>query len=111
MLVIWKGWGLLVPLLLFFGLVVTQVAVDHYMGEGYYSSHPYAQGVGGVVGGIMVTLVGRLLRRSKRLVTDVETGEYYEIKVTHSLFWLPFEFWGLATIAVAVLFLATTGRP
>jgi hypothetical protein len=111
MLVIWQGWGLLIPVLLLLGLMVTQLVFDHYLGEGFYSSHRYAQGVGLFVGGVLVTVAGRLLRGTKRLITDVDTGEYYEIKSKNSLFWLPFEFWGLATIGVAVLVLASVGRP
>ncbi|QDU86908.1 hypothetical protein Pla175_02620 [Pirellulimonas nuda] len=96
-MLIWSGYGFLVPVLTFCSCLLLAVALDAMFGEGYYSSHPWAVGTALVVGGMASALVGFSLKgRSDRTVIDEQTGERFVVnRSSHSFFFIPMHWAGV----------------
>jgi hypothetical protein len=111
-MIIWRGWGILAPVLIFGGLLAAQLVVDSIMGRGTYSSNSTLYGgIGAIAGGVATYLVGRWLERRnppKRLV-DPETGSDVVLKSHNDLFFIPMKTWGLIGIAGGALFVLSGG--
>lgn len=101
MLIIWRGWGWLVPIVAFAMMVLTQVAVDGIYGDGFYTANAWPKTVAVVVAGLSIGLLGLYLNYVKRgTIIDEETGEVLGKSPSHYLFFIPVEYWALITPAV-----------
>jgi hypothetical protein len=104
MLLIWRGWGilgLLIPILaLGLGMMVAEAVA------------PSNAAVTGIVvfifclaGAATVWVVGeRLNSRPGRLLVDPATGEKVVLRSTHSLFWIPLQWWAIVAVLFALVF-------
>ena len=101
-MIIFSGCGFLVPVITFGTCLAANFVLDDRFGEGFYSSHAWAAGFALVVGGVVTTWIGYLLKgRSDRFVVDEETGEQLVINDSnHSFFFIPMH---LAGVAIAGL--------
>lgn len=101
-MLIWRGLGILAPVLLFGGLVVSQLLADGIGGEGTYSSNTAVfAGFGLIVGGILTYLVAIWdeNRNPERTLVDPKTGEQVTLRKRSDLFWIPMRYWGLLGVA------------
>lgn len=102
---IWKRWGILVVVIGFGLLVVTELVVDAVWGEGTYAAHSDLwAGAGFVLGGAVISAVGLRLNRWAR----TEEGPWLPIsqlpyRERHTFFWLPMEYWGVLLVMVGLI--------
>ena len=76
MLVVWRGFGWLVPVVVFAALVLSQLSVDSLYGEGFYTANTWPKQAAFILGAIAVGLLGFILNHVKRqILVDEETGE------------------------------------
>jgi hypothetical protein len=93
-MLVWRGWGILVVVLSFAALLLTQVASDAMFGEGYYAARGWPKFVGLALAAAFVWLFSRLLdARSGRVVIDKETGEQLTLRGGEHLFFVPVRVW------------------
>ena len=101
MLVIWRGFGWLVPVVVFAALILSQLSVDALYGEGFYTANAWPKQAAFVVAAILVGLLGYVLNHAKRqTLVDETTGEALGKAPSHSLFYIPIEYWAVIVLAL-----------
>ena len=103
MLIVWRGYGWLVPIIVVASFLVAQLSVDTVYGEDYYRVHEWPKILAIVTGSILVGLFGFFINYKKREeIIDQLTGKIRK-SPAHTLFFIPVEFW--AIILPAIFFL------
>jgi hypothetical protein len=101
MLIIWRGYGWLVPVVVFAAFILSQLSVDAMYGEGYYKANSWPKHMGTISGAILVGALGYFLNHVRRTyLVDEETGELAGKAPSHSLFFIPIEYWSIITLAL-----------
>ncbi len=107
MLIVWRGFGWLVPVVIIAALILLQLSVDAVYGDGFYTADAWPKQAAFIVAALSVGFLGFFLNHTKRqLLFDEETGEALGKAPAHSLFFIPIEYW--AVIIIAALFLLPT---
>jgi hypothetical protein len=102
-MIIWTGWGILAPFLLFAGPLGANLLADSYFGEGYYKTHTWVLGAGLFVGGFLSWLVGQwLYGRSRQVLVDRATGQEVHVGGSHTLFFIPMNWIGAIVMIAAI---------
>jgi hypothetical protein len=104
-MLIWRGWGILVAVVAFLGLVLMQLVADALYGSGTYSSQTGRWAPLGLLlaAAILWPLGRRLNGGEKRQLVDPRTGETFEVRREHSLFFIRMEYWAAILAAVALV--------
>ncbi|HUA07680.1 MAG TPA: hypothetical protein VMA98_00275 [Candidatus Acidoferrales bacterium] len=109
--IIWRGWGflaVLIPLVLVFVCAVIGAMIS-----------PIASAVGVAVGGaigayLVWTLGVKWNSAPGRVLVDPSDGSQVVLRRTHSLFWIPMQWWGPVMGVLALLLalsMAFAGNP
>ena len=102
MLVVWRGFGWLVPVVVIAALILTQLSVDAVHGEGFYTANAWPKQAAFIVAAFSIGILGFFLNHQKRrMLFDEETGEALGKAPAHSLFFIPIEYWAIAALALA----------
>jgi hypothetical protein len=83
MILIWRGLGILVPIVWFATAFLMQILTDKLFGTGVYAAWSVPKILGSIVVGLLLSVIGIAVNKDK----------YADNK--HSFFWIPFEFWGI----------------
>ena len=110
-MVVWKGWGILaliIPLLI--SLTVGSI-IDAQYGEEFYKNSSWAMPLVLVLSSIVVFVVGyKINNKPGKIVIDPENNEQIELKTTHTMFWIPLQYWGIIILAISVwMYIANIG--
>ena len=102
-MIIWNGLGILVPVIAFAILLLTQAVADAVTGvEGYYSAHSALQTAALLAAAAVIWFLGRYLNgKPGRRLVDRETGEEFVMRPRHALFWVKMEYWAVVLVAFA----------
>ena len=104
-MIIWRGWGILAPLLLlcFFGCA--QSIDQSLIGKSsqYASYFPLAEGFASILGAIVCWFLGRYLNSKKIIIIDEATGKVKRARARHSCWFIPFEYWSVVGVIMAFL--------
>ena len=101
MLVVWRGFGWLVPVLVFAALILSQLSVDAVYGEGFYTANTWPKQVAFVVAAFSIGFLGFFLNHKwRQILIDEETGEAVGKAPAHSLFFIPVEYWAVIVLAL-----------
>ncbi|MZR63111.1 hypothetical protein [Alcanivorax sp. DP30] len=101
MLVIWRGFGWLIPVIVFGAFLLSQIALNSIYGEGFYKANEWPKIVAIVFISLLIASLGYFLNYKKRQVTiDEESGKKKK-SPAHSLFFIPVEAWA---VIIPVLF-------
>ncbi|THF64580.1 hypothetical protein E6C76_10980 [Pseudothauera nasutitermitis] len=99
-MLIWQGWGVLTVVLTLAGIVLADAIA------GADNSAPWAQALGFFLAAALVGPLGYYLnKRPGRVLVDPETGEKVELRIRHTLFWIPMQYWAIVLIAGGLLLL------
>lgn len=106
MFLIWRGWGIGVPLIVIIVQLLIELIVDKITGsQGFIKAHSWIWFIGLSLSAIIIWFVGnRLDAKPVRVIIDKETQREYEIKSKHDLFWLPFKWWSIPVLALGFIF-------
>jgi hypothetical protein len=104
-IIVWRGYGILVPVLAVLVGFVPLAAVESVIGSAKYQ--PFA-GVLALVtcsaAAAAIWVVGRALNgQPGRVLVDPNTGQRVVLRKRHDLFWIPFEWWSVAVAAFGVI--------
>lgn len=104
-MVIWQGFGIIIP---FVVVLMTQgliFVVDGLGGPGTYDGNQLWGATALGLSAILITTLGMYLRRrGARVVIDKETGQELVLRSRHSLFFIPMEYWGGLLIVGGIAF-------
>lgn len=101
MLVICRGFGWLIPVIVFGAFLLSQIALNSIYGEGFYKSNEWPKIAAVVASSLLIASLGYFLNYKKRQVfVDEESGEKKKAPA-HSLFFIPIEAWA---VIIPVLF-------
>jgi hypothetical protein len=106
-MLIWRGWGFLVPLITFLCSLAAELVTNGLGGEGYWKNHSYPLSIALLCAGGMIWWADAILatRYHERRLVDDKTGERVILVPRHDFFFVRVKWWGLvcAGFAVAVL--------
>ena len=101
MLIVWRGFGWLVPVIVIAALILTQLAVDAVYGQGFYTANAWPKQAAFIAAAVFVGLLGVFLNHMRRgLLIDEETGEVVGKAPSHTLFFIPVEYWAVIVLAL-----------
>jgi hypothetical protein len=92
MIYIWRGWGVVVPIIWFVSLWILQIITNTIFGVDTYESYGIFKIIASIPIGFAVWVVGNMLN---------ENIESFSNK--HSLFFIPAEHWGFIIPALTVV--------
>lgn len=101
MLIVWRGYGWLVPVVIFGMLMLSQLTIDAIYGDGFYTANTWPKYAAIGVASVCVGLLGVFLNHIKRgTLVDEQTGEVLGKTPSHYLFFIPVEYWAIITPAI-----------
>ena len=103
-MVVWKGWGILALIIPLIILLSVGSTIDSYYGEDFYINSAWAMPLALGISSIVVFILGyKINSKPGKIVIDPENNERIELKTTHSMFWIPLQYWSLIILAIAIL--------
>ena len=108
MLIVWRGLGYLVAVIVFGSSLAMNLIFNAAIGERYYDRHKWPCALSFVFSALILWFLGNHLRqRSDRIVVDKESGEEFVVNQSeHSLFFIPVHLWTPILVAGAVALIA-----
>ncbi len=95
MLLVWKGWGFL-PIII---AIVSAIL-------GGFTQSPIGVGVALLIGAAVTWFAGKKLNSyPAQILVDQRTNQTVELKKTHSMFWIPMQYYALPMIIIAAILL------
>lgn len=107
-MLIWVGWGFLVPVVTFGCSLVAEFVVERQMNDDqYYQDHAWPICVAFLVAAIIIWPIGRALNRkpAPRELVDPQTGETFVLssRSQHSFFFIPMEYWAPILVSIGAV--------
>jgi membrane protein YqaA with SNARE-associated domain len=104
-MIIWRGLGILVPIIVGILSVFTAYVVNIAMkNEDYSKWHYWPKALGAILAAVAVWFLGRYLNsRPGIVVVEKDTGKEIVLRKTHDLFYLKFEYWCFVLLAFSVI--------
>jgi hypothetical protein len=87
MFIVWRGWGIVTPLVFGAVVVASQVAADTVGGAGYWGAHRAVQALGMAAAGAALVWLGRRMNAEHH-------GSGGAAPRRHSFWFVPVEWWG-----------------
>ncbi len=98
-MIVWEGRGILIVLVLIASFILAEAVLPIY-----YLDFAFVISFLGT--GILTWHFGSNWNKKARVVIDKETGEEYQIKSNHSLFWIPMQYWAFVLGFLGIIVLA-----
>jgi hypothetical protein len=103
-MIIWKGYGILV-------LVITFVIgwpTSYIFGKLGYKEDTGAA-IGAIIAGVAIWFVGKKLNApdNNKVILDKLTGQQIPYKQTHSMFYIPMQYWAFIISGIGLIGLIT----
>jgi len=103
-MLIWRGYGFTVPVIVFFVSLLLQYSLDAMFYKGYYTLSKWPISVALFIAAIPVWFLGNNLNKNaERILLDPNTGQEVKIVTTHSLFWIRVEYWAPILVAIGII--------
>jgi hypothetical protein len=104
-MIIWRGWGILVVLIAMAMLIAVQLATGAVFGDPeFYKVHDWPKGVALLLAAVAVYFAGSYFNsRPGRTMIDKATGREIVLRRVHSLFFVPMQYWGFVLAAFGVV--------
>ena len=98
------GFGLLVPIIFYLGILSSQMIHDHIFGDGHYTDNLMPKVYGSLFGALIIWMLGSYLhKRSKE--KDAEDDNPLS---PHSFFFIPMRFWGHIITGICIIVVVTS---
>lgn len=104
MIIIWQGLGFLALLIPFLMSLLAQAASDSFYEKGFYSAHPMLVFSVLLASSAVVWVLGvKLNGKPGQVLVDPRTGEQFEFKKRHTIFWIPMQWFSTVIAAIALV--------
>ncbi|MDJ0814055.1 MAG: hypothetical protein QNJ23_10010 [Woeseiaceae bacterium] len=101
MLIVWRGLGWLVPVIVMAALILSQASVDAVYGDGFYTANAWPKQAAFVAAALAVGVLGFFLNyKLRKVLINEETGEAVGKAPSHTLFFIPVEYWAVIVLAL-----------
>jgi hypothetical protein len=101
---IWRGWGVLVVVVGYLGLLAGQLIGTAIDGPaGYDQNGQWVVGLGLLAAAGVLWPIARRQNSGERVVIDKETGQEVVVRPGHALFFIPMQYWSPIWAAIGVL--------
>jgi len=105
-MIIWKGLGIIAVILPIIFMFIVQMITNMLFGDGFYKDSSWTLSLVLFLSAVSVYLIGiKLNNKIGQIVIDKETGQEIELKNTHSLFWIPLQYWGFILFGIGAFVL------
>lgn len=95
-MLVWKGYGIFVPIVTFLICLVMQYGLDTLFYKGYYTLQQWPISLALFISAVITWFLGKHLNKNnERILIDPNTGEEVKLIKTHSFFWVRAEYWAL----------------
>ena len=103
-MIFWTGYGIIVPLLGFASLILTEFLSEMWANDKtYYQQNRWLVMVAMALAAVLTTVLYKLLKlRKTRTVIDKETGEEFPLTQPHSFMFVPLVAWPWVFLAFGV---------
>lgn len=109
-MIIWRGYGWLIPVIVFLAFLCAQLGVERILGEGYYGENEWPKYAAIAVSTVLIAALGHRFNYVKRgVIIDEETGESRKSS-SHTLFFIPIEFWAVIVLVGGSWFLVESEK-
>jgi len=107
MIILWRGMGWLVAVIVFGFSLAANLIFNSIYGEGYYDHNKWPVSLALVLSAIPLWLLEPYLRtRSDQIVIDKKTGKEMAINQSvHTLFFIPMDYWAPIMVVIALIYL------
>jgi uncharacterized integral membrane protein len=103
MFFIWKGWGVLALIIPIFFIFIVQFVTNFIFGQDFYQHSDWTLSLVLILSAVSAYFIGiKLNSKPPRVLIDKESGDEIEFKQTHSMFWIPLEYWGFIMFGLGV---------
>lgn len=108
-MIIWQGFGFVVPLSVFGFSLIANLISNAIVGEGYYDHHKWPVALSFIPSALLCWFLGNYLsNRSDQLVIDKKTGKEFVVsRSRHTLFFIPMRWWSPILLVSALILVAT----
>jgi hypothetical protein len=105
-MLVWEGQGLLVIAAVVICFAIVKITSNILFGNDYFESNIWLQIATVFASGILIKKVDvYLTKRSEKeakTYIDTDTDEKFEVKESHSLFWIPTKYWSHIVVVVGL---------
>ena len=111
-MVVWRGWGIVVPIIIILCANAVQAAVESLGGPEYWRTHSFPAATALLVAGALIWAFDLyLFRNPPRVLRDEQTGERLMLVPRHDLFFVRMRWWGLICAGAGVAVLVAQWTP
>jgi len=98
-MLIWQGWGGLVPLIVFLYALITEITVESiFNDENYYQEHGYVMIIVGFLSSVTILGLWKWLgSKPPKILIDPETKEEIIFHEKHTFFFIDMKYWTIIT--------------
>ena len=107
MFFIWKGYGILAIGIPIFISIILNLIINCILGDNYYENSNWTAPLALLISAVFVYLLGVEFNHNKhnKIVIDKETKEELILKENHTLFFIPFQYWSIIILILAIYIL------
>jgi hypothetical protein len=108
-MLVWRGWGIGALLVAVIVNILMQSLIGLVMGDDNYGkTHGWTWIISMGIAAVCVWFAGvKLESKPGQVVIDKASGEEFELKEKHDLFWIPFKYWAFIFLGLGVVFAFT----
>jgi len=86
-MIVWRGWGILVAILIFGTSLAANELAIFFGGKGYWETHAWPFGCAMIVAGVFIWIADALLsKKPTRTLVDEKTGQKFVLDKTPTFF-------------------------
>ena len=100
---IWRGWGILVPIIAFACSLIAESVTRDVASKEYWDTHSFPLSAALLLaGGLIWAIDAYLFRTPPRVFRDEQTGERVLVVPKHDFFFLRMKWWSLICVGFAI---------
>lgn len=102
-MIIWSGFGFVVPVVAIAAMVVAQMLVDGALGENYYTTHAWPKMAACTFTAAVLLVFGLWINKpTGQVLVDKQTGAETQVRPSHSFFFIPVQYWSAIVFAFGI---------
>jgi hypothetical protein len=108
-MIIWRGWGVLIAVIVFGSSLAANFICNAVYGSTYYDQHKWPFAVSLAISAAICWIWGAAMaKKPDRVVVDKQTGQEMILRAPRpALFFIPLQYWGPILLVVAVVVFIT----
>ncbi len=112
-MIIWNGLGFMVAVIIFGFSLLANMISNHYYGTAYYSERKWPLALSLLCSGVICWFFGKYLAmKSDIIAVEKETGKEIIVnRSSHTLFFIPMQWWSPILIVWAIVLLVQEFSP